>query len=193
MATEREYSVLVVSSSEKGAEFIGKNLGADCCAYYAVSGAQARRMLAERDFDAVLINAPLKDETGEELAEKAIKDTYAGVLLLVKTEAYEAAAFAAEKYGAFCLPKPLSAQAFSQGVRLTLAANVRVKTLMKKTQSLKEKMEEIKLVSRAKLLLVSRLSFTEEEAHRFIEKQAMDRCVKKSAVAYDIIKNYGDR
>ena len=78
-------------------------------------------------------------------------------------------------------------------MRLTLAANARVKLLMKKTQSLKEKMEEIKLISRAKLLLVTKLSFTEAEAHRYIEKQAMDRCVKKSAVAYDVIKNYGDR
>ena len=193
MAAEREQTVLVVSSSEKGAEFIKKNLSGDCRAYYATNGALARRMLAERDFDAVLINSPLKDETGEELAENVIKDTYAGVLLLVKAEAYESAAFAVEKFGVLCLSKPLSAQAFSQGMRFTLAATARVKMLMKKTQSLKEKMEEIKLVSRAKLLLVSKLSFTEEEAHRFIEKQAMDRCVKKSAVAYDVIKNYGDR
>ena len=82
MAAEREQTVLVVSSSEKGAEFIKKNLSGDCRAYYASSGALARRMIAERDFDAVLINSPLKDETGEELAENVIKDTYAGVLLL---------------------------------------------------------------------------------------------------------------
>ena len=193
MVTETEQTVLIVSSSEKSAEFIRKNPGAAVKAFVASSGGEARRMLAEREYNAVVINAPLKDETGEELAENVIKDTYAGVLLLVKAEAYESAAFAAEKFGVLCLSKPLSAQSFSQGLRFTLAANARVKMLMKKTQSLKEKMEEIKLVSRAKLLLVSKLSFTEEEAHRFIEKQAMDRCVKKSAVAYDVIKNYGDR
>ncbi|MGN1062141.1 MAG: response regulator receiver protein, partial [Candidatus Scatosoma sp.] len=159
METEKEQTVLIVSSSEKGAEFIRKNPGAAVNAFVATSGVEARRMLAEREYNAVVINAPLRDETGEELAENVIKDTYAGVLLLVKAEAYEAAAFAAEKFGAFCLPKPISAQAFAMAMRLTLAANARVKLLMKKTLSLKEKMEEIKLVSRAKLLLVSKLSF----------------------------------
>lgn len=31
---------------------------------------------------------------------------------------------------------------------------------------------------------------TEEEAHHFIEKQAMDSCVKKSEIAENIIKTY---
>ena len=53
-------------------------------------------------------------------------------------------------------------------------------------------MEEIKLIGRAKLLLITKLSFTEEEAHKYIEKQAMDRCVKKSVIAYDIIKTYNN-
>ena len=52
-------------------------------------------------------------------------------------------------------------------------------------------MEEIKLISRAKLLLITKLSFSEDEAHRYIEKRAMDDCIKKSAVAMDIIKTYG--
>ena len=56
--------------------------------------------------------------------------------------------------------------------------------------SLESKMREIRLVNRAKLLLVERLSMTEEEAHHFIEKQAMDSCVKKSEIAENIIKTY---
>ena len=48
-------------------------------------------------------------------------------------------------------------------------------------------MEEIRLVNRAKWLLIEQLKMTEAEAHRHIEKQAMDRCVTRRAVAEDIL------
>lgn len=60
----------------------------------------------------------------------------------------------------------------------------------KKTLSIEEKMEEIRIVNRAKWLLISELKLDESEAHRYIEKQAMDRCVSKKTVAKEIIKTY---
>lgn len=58
------------------------------------------------------------------------------------------------------------------------------------TQSLEEKMAEIRIVSRAKLLLISEMQMDEAQAHRYIEKQAMDRCVTKRAIAEEIINTY---
>ena len=48
-------------------------------------------------------------------------------------------------------------------------------------------MEEIRLVNRAKWLLIGELNMTEQEAHRYIEKQAMDRCVTRRSVAEEIL------
>ncbi len=48
-----------------------------------------------------------------------------------------------------------------------------------KTATLEEKMEEIRLVNRAKWILIDQLKMTENEAHKFIERQAMDRCVTR--------------
>ena len=48
--------------------------------------------------------------------------------------------------------------------------------------------EEVRLMNRAKLILIKMRGMTEAEAHRFIIKTAMDRCVKKRAVAEDIIR-----
>ena len=59
-----------------------------------------------------------------------------------------------------------------------------------KTASIEEKMEEIRLVNRAKWLLIEQLRMTESEAHRYIEKQAMDRCVTKRSIAENIISMY---
>ena len=52
-------------------------------------------------------------------------------------------------------------------------------------------MEEIRQVNRAKMLLMQSLSMTEQEAHRYLEKQAMDRGMKRLAVAEEVIRNYG--
>ena len=48
-------------------------------------------------------------------------------------------------------------------------------------------MEEIRIVNRAKWMLIDRLHLTEQEAHRMIEKRAMDRCVTRRVIAEEIL------
>ena len=52
-------------------------------------------------------------------------------------------------------------------------------------------MEEIRLVNRAKFLLMQKLKLSEPEAHRYIEKEAMNRSLRKKAIAEGIIRTYG--
>ncbi|HCG61364.1 MAG TPA: antitermination regulator, partial [Collinsella sp.] len=49
---------------------------------------------------------------------------------------------------------------------------------------------DTKLVNRAKLLLVTRLQMTEAEAHRYIEKTAMDNGESRRDVALRLIRTY---
>ena len=51
-------------------------------------------------------------------------------------------------------------------------------------------MEEIRIVNRAKWFLIAEQKMDEQGAHRYIEKQAMDRCVSKKVIAEEIIKIY---
>ena len=51
-------------------------------------------------------------------------------------------------------------------------------------------MEEIRLVNRAKWRLIEVLKMTEAQAHRYIEKQAMDRCVNRRTIASEILAAY---
>ena len=53
-------------------------------------------------------------------------------------------------------------------------------------------MAEIRLVNKAKWILISQLSMSEPNAHRYIEKQAMDRCIAKRTIAEEIIKTYAN-
>ena len=70
------------------------------------------------------------------------------------------------------------------------SARERLRKSFKKALSIEEKMEEIRIVNRAKWLPISELKMDEQGAHRYIEKQAMDRCISKRIVAEEIIKTY---
>ena len=90
----------------------------------------------------------------------------------------------------FTLPKPTTKTMIAQTLGWLASVRERLRNLEKKTLSVEERMEEIRIVNRAKLLLVSELHMTEPEAHRYIEKQAMDTCVLKQVIAERIIKTY---
>ncbi|MBQ3283679.1 MAG: ANTAR domain-containing protein, partial [Atopobiaceae bacterium] len=68
------------------------------------------------------------------------------------------------------------------------AASERLVRLEGRALSMEEKMSEIRLVNRAKWILISDLGMDEPAAHRFIEKQAMDRCVTRREIAKEIIE-----
>lgn len=72
-------------------------------------------------------------------------------------------------------------------IKIAIAVQYKVQTLSSQTTKLKEKMDEIRLVNRAKLLLMQNKNMTEQEAHRYIEKEAMDTGAKKTAVSSLIV------
>ena len=51
-------------------------------------------------------------------------------------------------------------------------------------------LEELQLISRAKAVLIEYLKLTEPQAHRYIEKQAMDLGLTRRQVALNILKTY---
>ena len=75
-------------------------------------------------------------------------------------------------------------------IKVALAVSAKVERLNFQTIQLKHKMEEAKLVNRAKMLLMGHQNMTEEEAHRYIEKTAMNRCVKRIEIADEIVRSY---
>ncbi len=192
MELERRYSVLAVSASLKFVETLRTLLPEGRYGPVTVlhDAAAARRALAENSYDLVLINTPLPDEFGTRLALDACESSSAGVLLLVKAEHCLDIEAQVSAHGVLTLAKPTSAQLFAQTLRLLCITRERLRGMEKKAVTLQEKMEEIRLVNRAKWLLIEELKMTEQEAHRYIEKQAMDRCVTRRAVAEQILSTY---
>ena len=60
----------------------------------------------------------------------------------------------------------------------------------KKLHTVEETIEELKLVNRAKWLLITCLNMTEDEAHRYIGRLAMQQKRPKRDIAESIIRTY---
>lgn len=189
---EHVYSVLIVSAAEKFNASI-KELFPDF-KYYPIreetSTSGAKRALADKTFDFIIINSPLPDSDGIRLAIDTSLDKNSVVLVLVRNELYNITFDKITPYGAYILPKPTAKQIVSQAIDWMAATRERLRGLEEKSLSLEDKMKEIRIVNRAKWLLISELKMTETDAHRYIEKQAMDRCISKKTMAEEIIKLY---
>lgn len=185
-------SVLIVSGSAQGIKFISDLLDPAFFSpvRYVKSGAEARRALGTENIDILIVNAPLPDEFGDELASDAGEVNGTGTLLLVKSELYTEKSDTWARHGVLVLPKPLSKQTLAQAARLVLTSQLRVKTLAKENRLLRAKLEENKVISRAKCLLIEKLAMQEPEAHRYIEKVAMDTRKTRYEVAVSILKEY---
>ena len=190
--TEHIYSVLVVSSAEKFVKPMLEMLPEKMFdpIMTATDATQARRKLLENDFDIVIVNSPLKDEFGTRLALDICSKSSAGVLLFVKAEHYADITAKVMPYGVLTISKPTSSSMIAQSVQMLCSTRERLRIMEKKNASVEEKIEEIRIVNRAKCLLIEQLKMTESEAHRYIEKQAMDRGVTRRVIAENIILTY---
>ena len=189
---ERIYSVLVVSATEKLNTALAAMLPESHYSpiRFATNISAARRIWGERSFDYVIVNTPLPDDVGTRFAIDATGAAGTVVLLLARAEVHEELREKVAEYGVFTLSKPVSRSVLALALDWMASTRERLRRLEKKSLSVEEKMEEIRIVNRAKWLLISELNMDEPQAHRYLEKQAMDRCVSRRQVAEEIIRTY---
>lgn len=189
---ERVYSVLVISEKENFNASLQSLLPESKYAPVQMvsSVSLAKRVLLERSFDFVFINTPLPDDFGTRFAIEISGNKGTVILLLVRNEVYEEVCDKVTEYGILTLPKPASKQMVAHTLNFMAGIRERLRKLEKKSLSMEEKMKEIRLVNRAKWVLIDELKMSEADAHRYIEKQAMDRCVSRREIAEEIISTY---
>lgn len=189
---ERVYSVLIVSQSEKFKTSLAPLLPETNFSpvAFAPSFSSAKKLMLDRHYDLLIINTPLLDDFGTKLAVDASNEKGVATLLLVKQELYDETYSKVSRFGVFTLAKPASLQSFRLALDWLCALREKLRKFEKTISSVEDKMQEIRLVNRAKWLLIEHLKMSEEDAHYYIEKQAMDRCVSKVEIAKNIISSY---
>lgn len=190
--TKDDMRVLAVSSSDKAFEVFRELISDEFTSELtrAVSVGEAKRLLLTYTYDIIIINSPLRDETGIDFSIDAVQESSAGVMILISSDYYEQVSDEVGQYGVLTVSKPTNRQILYESVRLLAATNARLRKVENKNAKLTAKMEEIRVVNHAKWKLIENLNISEEAAHRLIEKQAMDTRISKLEVAEMILKTY---
>lgn len=188
---EKPCSVLVVSGSEKFDALVRKALtrGRFLMPGFHRNAASARRCLLEHEYDLVVINCPLSDEFGHELAADAALKWGACVLMVVPAEVYDNVLEHVTDMGILALAKPASQERLGHAIRYLTAIRSRIHELQQQVRKGAEKMEELRVVSKAKILLIEKRHMTEDEAHGYIGREAMDHGLTRKRVAQQILED----
>ena len=81
---------------------------------------------------------------------------------------------------------------FDQAIRYAAVLRNRLMTVCAEKAKLEKKLADVRVIDRAKCLLIQYRGLTEEQAHRAIEKQAMDTRQTRVAVAQTVINHYDE-
>lgn len=185
---QETYSTLVVTKDKKTASLINTMLmppmfELTVCSDYN----EGRRILSERNFSIIICDSG--DGSDIDFAIDASNNAASTILLLAPVHHFDQISYRVESYGIITVTNPFDGFYFYNMIKAAIAVHFKIEVLSSQTTKLKEKMEEIRIINRAKMLLMEKNKFSEEEAHKYIEKQAMDRCIKRIRVAKQIIDN----
>ncbi len=192
MQTRPYASLLLVTGSKDTAAHFAAFLPADRFApeLNVCSPLEAPYVLDEAVYDVVVLDGSVPFDTASSLALRAEQTGAAGVLLLAEADRFGDVSAFSQNHGFMTLLSPVDPALLKQSLGMMAAVSQRLRALESRAEKLQAKMEELRIVDRAKLLLIQRFKMTEKQAHRFIEKNAMDRCVTRRAVAEKIIRTY---
>lgn len=184
-------NALIVSSTQKSQltiADIARSAG-DYGIALAVSAADALAELEHKDYDLVIVNSASLTRA-KEVAERASVCKECGVILIESAQGYENSVRELKKSGITVIPRPLSRVTLLSAVQNVYATSLRLAGLKEENLSLTRKIEDLKIIDRAKIALITRFGYSEDEAHKYIERQAMNLRTTKREVAMNILKTY---
>lgn len=183
---------LVISKDERNAQVLIALLRKDGYTELktAKSAAEAKRCVAENSFDLIFIYTPLEDELGLNLSVYLAQRSKAAVFIALSEKTAEQTQPMLCKQGVITMQKPLTEAGLRQSLMVWNTLSSKINLLQSENAELKAKLEEIKLIDRAKCVLMHCLAMSEPQAHKYLEKQAMDLRISKKRVAEQVLNTY---
>lgn len=183
---------IIVSYSEKGIEIITNILNSIQCDDITIAKTcdQARVLALNNEYDLCIINSPVHNDNGITLALYFVAKGDTQVLFCVKNEVYDQVSSQIEEYGVVTIAKPLNKDLLYSSLKLMKAVSYKLEKIRTINDKLSKQIEDIKIVDRAKFVLISHLNMSETEAHKYIEREAMNTRTTKRLVAEKILKTY---
>lgn len=183
----------LAAAQNEGACKIIANVLRDCgfqTVSSAVGAENTRKHLQMRSFALAALYLPLGGEFGLDLVREIHTRLDTAIILVARSEDAEHIQQAVAYAGAFVLARPVNRSMLMQAVRFVMTSREEILRLKSENLSLQEKIDEIRVAARAKCMLMEVLKMTEIQAHRYLQKQAMDRRVSLAEVSRDVLKTY---
>ena len=183
---------LIISKTEKGLDAISKLVKAEGYddIHCTTSVTEAEAYISQTDFDLILISAPLAEENGLSFSVRCADKTKSCVLLIVAKDKAMDAFDLVDSHGVLVVSRPINKRLLHNYIVFSHGFKERLLPIQRENERLRSEIEEIKVINRAKLLLVQCLTMSEQQAHRYIEKQAMNLRTSKLNIAKQVIKTY---
>ena len=144
---------------------------------------------AQAPADLLIAVMPLSDGTGVEgIIDVAQRHPQLMSILLVRQEAYEQVTYQCRNQQIFVIAMPFKRQVLAEAASFMLRIRTVIDDKDKELARLRKNLSEIRIITSAKIRLMQTRQMTEEEAHYYLEKEAMDRSLSKKEVAEEILR-----
>lgn len=183
--------IFAVAKTDEAANGIGAALEDFCTEFTGFS--DEREVFdnpALSECDAVVVSLPLKGEFGLDFTAELSKKSGAAIVVLARADIAEEVQRRIKFTGAFVIGKPFPKSVLANTVKLALLAKENMERLEKQNSELTKQLDDEKAINRAKCCLIEYLNLTENQAHRHIQKLAMDTRRSQREIADDILRTY---
>lgn len=141
-------------------------------------------------YDAIIVSTPLQSEFGLNFVAELPKKSGAAIVVLARADIAEDVQRRIGFTGAFVIGKPFPKSVLPNTVRMAMLAKENIKRLEQENIELTRQLDDVKIIDRAKCCLIQYLNLTESQAHRHIQKLAMDTSRSQREIAEDILRTY---
>ena len=112
------------------------------------------------------------------------------VLMVCKQEIYDQVLYQCKDSGIIVLSYPIKKQVLYEAFQMMRSLKTKIAMYEKKINKLEQKYLELKMVDHCKLVLISNYHWSEEKAHHYIEKIAMEQNKTKFLVAKELLEEF---
>jgi response regulator NasT len=155
----------------------------------AADGEQAVEMVTRLRPDLAVFDVKMPKLDGISAAEQVARDRIAPVVILTAFSQRELVERARDAGAMAYLVKPFGKSDLVPAIEMAVSRFAELRQLEREIADLSERLETRKAVDRAKSILQERLSLSEPEAFRWIQKTAMDLRLSMKAVADGVISH----
>ncbi|MDI6601181.1 MAG: ANTAR domain-containing protein [Thermoanaerobacteraceae bacterium] len=159
--------------------------------YTASDGASALRLSKSIQPEAVVLDEVLSGINGVVVSDMLVDEGISPVITMVNAGTYKTTSIHSDDI--VYLIKPVSPFTVLGTLNSLLKYKRNLKAAARKAEELDKRLELQKRLNKAKAYLMEYERYTEEEAHRYIQKTAMDFSLSMDEVAENIIEKYKKR